>query len=633
STYDTSTDGGTVEVKLLYTDDESPESATDYKPDGESESVGQELYASAGDTYVGVTAKNKIGFIFSGWYDKDGALVTRNPTYSYKVKDGDVTQLYAYFEPNGYDVTVNTKVIGNAEDESKYFAINCTFSGLRENHIYAITGLPGNVNITVNGETVVNPTNIKADENGKANITLYMKHGDSATLVHLPANAVCSVIADNSTKSGFSVRGEVPTETLSEHKVVNLFFYKADQFVSFDFGKHYEGILSKQSPLEITITEKSSYTLDVETEYTPSIYTELNISLRFYTSDGTDKEFFTGTRILMIDLSNQYEPKYYSYTVNASVSAIDLTQFTELGSAGVHFAPKTGEMLTEKLVFIVDYVGTNDANSGKIALVYNDNDDELTNIITPTKKVVKIGTDTTELTAVGNGNTSSDGHFAINVTVGESAPAVNTTYEGSESGKYAVKLSVNGGNLPDGSYAVVDGKTYYSNNGYIKISPITPGSFNVNIYLPVPLELSDGKVKFTATLLSAVSTSATVPAAIIKTPIEYSCVDAAIDAEVSNKVLSPGNVSNAKITLKHKNLDEVKLTVSKKNSDGTSTEILHDVKVNLPADDAEFTVNLSKGFNAESGKTYIFSFVGYVGGLLVCRDNCCVVGGYVLKNN
>ncbi|MGN1467526.1 MAG: hypothetical protein ACI4W1_04385 [Ruminococcus sp.] len=633
STYDTSTDGGTVEVKLLYTDDESPESATDYKPDGESESVGQELYASAGDTYVGVTAKNKIGFIFSGWYDESGTLVTRNPTYSYKVKDGDVTQLYAYFEPNGYDVTINTKVIGNTEDESKCFAINCTFSGLRENHIYAITGLPGNVNITVNGETVVNPTNIKADENGKANITLYMKHGDSATFVHLPANAVYSVIADNSTKSGFSVRGEVPTETLSEHKVVDLFFYKVDQFVSFDFGKHYEGILSKQSPLEIAITEKSSYTLDVETEYTPSIYTGLNISLRFYTLDGTDKEFFTGTRILMFDLSNQNEPKYYSYTVNDSVSAIDLTQFTELGSAGVHFAPKTGEMLTEKLVFIVDYVGTNDANSGKIALVYNDNDDELTNIITPIKKAVKIGTDTTELTAVGNGNTSSDGPFAINVTVGESAPAVNTTYEGSESGKYAVKLSVNGGNLPDGSYAVVDGKTYYSNNGYIKISPITPGSFNVNIYPPVPLELSDGKVKFTATLLSAVSTSATVPAAIIKTPIEYSCVDAAIDAEVSNKVLSPGNVRNAKITLKHKNLDEVKLTVSKKNSDETYTEILTDVKVNLPADDAEFTVNLSKGFNAESGKTYIFSFVGYVGGLPVCRDNCCVVGGYVLKNN
>lgn len=635
SNYETSTEGGTVELKLLYTDDQSLENATDYIPSGESESVGQELYASAGDTYIGMTAKNKNGFIFSGWYDESGTLVTRNPSYSYKVKDGDVTQLYAYFEPNGYNVTVNTNVIGNAEDESKYFAINCTFSGLRENHIYAITGLPNNANITVNGETVVNPTNIKANENGKADITLYMKHGDSATLLHLPAGAVYSVTADNSTKSGFSVRGEVSAETLSEHKLVDLFFYKVDQFVSFDFGRQYQGVLSRQSPLEITITKKSSYTLDVETMYAPSIYTGLNISLHFYTSDGTDKEFFTGTRILMIDLSNQNEPKYYNYTVNDPVSAIDLTQFTELGSADTHFAPKSGDMLTEKLVFIVDYVGTNDAESGKIALVYNNNDGELTNIITPPKKAVIIGTDTTALSAaaVGSGNTASDGPFAINITVGESAPAVNTTYEGSESGKYAVKLSLDSGKLPDGSYAVVGGKTYYSNNGYIKISPITTGSFNVNIHSPVPLELSDGKVKFTATLLSAVSTSATVPAAISTTPIEYSCVDVAIDAEVSKKVLSPGNVRDAKITLKHKNLDEVKLTVSQKNSDGTYTEILTDVNVNLPDDNAEFTVNLSNAFNAESGKTYIFSFVGYVGSLPVCRDNCCVVGGYVLKNN
>ena len=389
--------------------------------------------------------------------------------------------------------------------------------------------------------------------------------------------------------------------------------------------------MSKQSPLEITITKKSSYTLDVETLYTPSIYTGLNISLRFYTSDGTDKAFFTGTRILMIDLSNPNNPKYYGYTVTGSVSAINLTAFTELGSADTHFTPKTGDMLTEKLVFLVDYVGTADAVSGKIALVYGDNDGELTNILTPTKKAVKIGTDTTELTAVGNGNTSSDGPFAIHITVGESAPAVNTTYEGSESGKYAVKLSLDSGNLPDGSYAVVNGKTYYSNNGYIKISPIAPGSYKVIVYPPVPLELSDGKVKFTATLLSAVSTSATVPAEITKTPIAFTCAEVAIDAEVTDKVLNPVKVSKIHVALKHQGIEEVKLTVSQKNSDGTYTDVLSDVKVNLPVDDAEFTVDFLNGFNAEAGKTYRFSFVGYVGGLEVCRDNCCVVGGYVGK--
>lgn len=95
--YKDNTVGGTVEVKLLHTDDENPETATDYTPNGESEAVGQQLYASAGDTYIGVTAKNEIGYLFSGWYDENGALVTRNPTYSYKVKDGDVRVLDTCF--------------------------------------------------------------------------------------------------------------------------------------------------------------------------------------------------------------------------------------------------------------------------------------------------------------------------------------------------------------------------------------------------------------------------------------------------------------------------------------------------------------------------------------------------------
>lgn len=636
NSYEEDTEGGTVEVKFLYTDEENPETATDYTPDGKSSPVGQELFAYSGDTYIGVTAKNKIGYLFSGWYDNSGVLITRNPTYSYKVIDGGVTQLYAHFDPIGYDVTVNTKVIGNTEDEGKYFAINCTFEKLRENNIYAITGLPNNNNITVNGETVVNPTNIKADENGKAKITLYMKHGDSAKLLHLPAGAVYSVTADNSTKSGFSVRGEVPTETLLKEEVVDLFFYKADQFVSFDFGKHYEGILSQQSPQEITITQKSSYTLGVETQYTPSIYQNLNISLCFYNSDGlTAKEFFTGTRILMIDLTDSANPKYYSYTVNTSKPAIALTEFIELGSADAKFATKKGDMLTEKLVFIVDYVGTNNAESGKIALVYGDDNNELSGILTPVKKTVKIGEDTTSIAAakVGNGITSSNGPFAMSITVGESS-AINTTYREGDftNSEYAVKLSLNGDKrLPDGSYAVVGGKTYYCNDGYINISPLKYGAFYVNVYSPVPVELVNNKVTFNAILLSAVTASATVPAEKYSEPIEYNCADVAIDADVVDKVLNPGKVSAVDVTLKYSRIDEVRLNISKKNSDQTFSAVLENVNVSLPNSWESVTVSLGDKFTAVSGETYIFTFVGYSGNVPVIEDKCCVVGGYISK--
>lgn len=631
SAYEVSAEGGTVEVELLHTDDPNPESATVYKLSEEGEPVGQQLYAYSGDTYIGVTAKNKENYKFSGWYDTDGNLVTRNPSYSYKVKDGGVTELYAYFDLKGFDITVNTNVVGDPEDEGRYFAINCAFENLRANNIYSISGLPKNVNITVNGETVVNPTNIKADASGKANITLYMKHGQSAKLMNLPSGTVYSVTADNSTKSNFSVRGEATARTLSESdpKTVDLYFYRVNQFVSLDVGKHYEGILSKQSPIEITITEKSSYTLDVETKYTPSIYTGLNASLNFYKTDGTPKAFFTGTEILMIDLSDSNHPKYYSYTVTAdNITAVDLTHFTAIGSTNTNFQLKTGGMLTEKLVFIVDYAGTSGANSGKISLEYGDDDDDFKTVKAPVKKGVIIGDDTAALTAVAVGNTSSSGPFVIDITVNESSPAVNTTYEGYQDSKYAVKLSVKDGSLPNGSYAVVGGNKYYSNNGYIKISPLEADNFNVSVYSPVPLEGVDNKITFEATLLSAVSVSGSVPIEKTVTPIEFNCVDVAIDADVTDKVLEPGNIASLGVTLKHEGIDKVKLTVTKKSGETVISDS-DNVSVTLINGKTDYVIAFPNGFTAERGETYIFSFVGYLGNIAVCSDNCCVVGGYV----
>ena len=71
-----------------------------------------------------------------------------------------------------------------------------------------------------------------------------------------------------------------------------------------------------------------------------------------------------------------------------------------------------------------------------------------------------------------------------------------------------------------------------------------------------------------------------------------------------------------------------KLTVCKKNGNGTYSKLIGDVAVDLPTGEAPVTVNLESGFNAEAGETYIFSFVGYADGVPVCRDDCCIVGGY-----
>ena len=77
------------------------------------------------------------------------------------------------------------------------------------------------------------------------------------------------------------------------------------------------------------------------------------------------------------------------------------------------------------------------------------------------------------------------------------------------------------------------------------------------------------------------------------------------------------------VNLNYEGIDAVKLTVSKKNDNGTYSKLIENVAVDLPTGNDPVT-----GFKAEAGETYIFSFVGYADGVPVCRDDCCIVGGY-----
>lgn len=635
SQYFTSTDGGTVDIAVSYG---VGETATDYN-DENDKPVGKELYASADDTYVTVTAKHKTGFTFNGWYDKDGNLISKNSNYVYKVNAGTIKTLYAHFDPAGCNLRLNCSTYSTvSEDINRSFKIYCSFTDLRTGKLYSLS--------LYKSGSLSNKT-FEADANGKATVVLDMKHGDYAEFIYLPEGCQYTIEADDTSSAGFGVKGEVTTNktlirpigsqeeipVITEH----IIFYKASQSTLLKDGKHYEGIAAGKD--EITITQNSSYTFQVETKYNPSIYDNLTPSLCFYELNGDAKNFIEKTRILMIDLSNSTSPKYYSYTVdnasNGEINAIPLTDFTELGSTNKYSARSTDSMFTEKLVFVVDYVDTDDlAASGKVSLVYDDSNSEIKNSINPTKLTVNIDEDTTEITAdVGDGKASSGGPFAITITVKESNPAINTTYKEGDfttNSKYAVKLSLDGDKqLPDGSYAEVDGNKYFLNNGYIKIPSLTAGDYTVSVYTPVPVELNEGKVKFNLALSDAVSASPKVPAISPKTgtTVEFTCVEVAMDADVVDKVLNPGTVSAVEVKFKHSNLDKVQLIVTEK---GSGTPLITKDMGN-PTTDGNITFNFGNGFTAESGKTYIFSFVGYVNGVPVLEDKCCVVGGYVSK--
>ena len=629
SSYEKNTTGGEVEVKIAFTEDANPSTPTDYKV-GE-DVVGKDIFAAADGTYINITAKNKAGYVFNGWYDKEdgGKLVSRNPSYTYKVVDGGVSTYYARFELFGHDLTINTKVDGE-EDKDKYFAVDCTFSSLRENDLYAISGLVSE-QITVNDEVVTNPTILRADASGNAQVTIYVKSGDSAVFGHLPENCRYSVSVQESSKDGYSVRGEVSEQIFgTDDKTIELALKKSKQDSWIAPGKHYQDIFAHvNSSGVIAITPDSSFTLYVETAYAPSFYTNLSASLCFFNAQGEVQNFANGTRILMIDKSNAEEPSFYCFIVSDSISEIALTEFTALGSEDEKFALPSGEDITEKLLFAVDYVGTNNAPSGKLSLIYR-NESVVT--INPEYKAVATGDDATSFTMTAqNANAASVGPFEVTLTISASFPAVNTTYVGHNDSKYSVKLSLDGGMLPEGSYAEVNGTIFHSNNGYIIVSPLSSGEFTVNLYSRKPLVASSGeKVKIKAELLSAVSTVKSISAGKSVT-VEFTCVNAevyAMDADIPYKVLTPGHISQTDITLKHEGIDKVLLTVSKRNGNETYSKLLTDVTVSLTTDNYPVTVNLGNGFTAESGETYVFSFVGYANGVPVCRDECYIVGGY-----
>lgn len=624
SQYKIGTTGGTTDIAVQW----GAEAAkTDYVYEGQA--VGQEMYVLSDNTYISVSAHKTIGYTFNGWYDTEGSLISRNTNYTYKVETGKVVEIYALFEPIGYDVVIDSSVVGVNADSSKYFAIYCTFSNLREASLYTIAGLYPDP-ITIGGVQVTNPITLRADNEGNATTTIYMKHDDCAQFVYLPEDCVYSVTSEDYKSDGYTVRGEVSSQSLSADANVDLIYYRLRQSIKIGTGKNYTGIGLDADAEWINITKNSSYTVGVETEYSPQLYTGLSPSLCFYNEDGEGMNFVVGARILMVDITDGQKPKYYSYVVSDSTQVIALHAFTPLGASGAYATPSGSNPVCEKLVFTVDYVGGGDsAENGKIALVYDDDYHDFE--INPLMKTVKVGEDTTQLTVTSDADVlhTSFGGFTFNVNVKDSMPFVNTMYE---NGKYNVKLSIDGEEkLPDGAYAVLDGVKYYSNKGVITLPAQSAGEITVQLYSALPLSLSAlGEAKIKVALTSAVSVAATLPAEKSVT-VAFKCVDVnscAIDAELTEKVFESGRVSRVDITLKRQTITEVLLNVRKKNGDGTYSVILKNVSVTLPTVGDAVSVDLGEGFELSSGETYEFTFIGCVEGLEVCRDVCYLVGGY-----
>ena len=149
------------------------------------------------------------------------------------------------------------------------------------------------------------------------------------------------------------------------------------------------------------------------------------------------------------------------------------------------------------------------------------------------------------------------------------------------------------------------------------------------LYSPLPITSVGGRSAFRVELLPGVSSSSNPTAKSVTA--EFDCIDTtvcALDADLSEKVFEAGWITDAAITLRYEKVEAVTLTISRKNADGSYTEVMRNIVVDLPNDNSPFSIVLGNGFQASSGETYMFSFFWYVKDTPVCRDDCCIAIGY-----
>lgn len=165
------------------------------------------------DTTLTVTAESKAGYTFTGWYDADGKLVTSSPSYEYTVSGRSSMHLYAHFDPEGANLSFSKTVAGSGGDTSKYFRVTVSVTGAKAKTSYLVTGGTTTA-IALENQSFTNPAVLTTDANGASTTVFYIKHGETISVLNLPAGTSYTVAEANYSEENYSttVNGEAGLE-------------------------------------------------------------------------------------------------------------------------------------------------------------------------------------------------------------------------------------------------------------------------------------------------------------------------------------------------------------------------------------------------------------------------------------
>lgn len=170
------------------------------------------------DTTLTATAIASAGYTFTGWYTYNEVaghftLVTSSPTYEYAVTSRSSTHLYAHFDPEGANLSFSKTVAGSGGDTSKYFRVTVSVTGAKAKTSYLVTGGTTTA-IALENQSFTNPAVLTTDANGASTTVFYIKHGETISVLNLPAGTSYTVAEANYSEENYSttVNGEAGLE-------------------------------------------------------------------------------------------------------------------------------------------------------------------------------------------------------------------------------------------------------------------------------------------------------------------------------------------------------------------------------------------------------------------------------------
>ena len=220
-----------------------------------------------------------------------------------------------------------------------------------------------------------------------------------------------------------------------------------------------------------------------------------------------------GSTIVLIDLTNQNNVKYYMYEITISdTNIIDLTKFNVMGKETKYTVATGLEAITEKLLFIIDLPDNNTLSSGtlnsiNIARTLNSNIDEVSpdGLEFITKDIREYKLDVTNNTEIGE-------EIIVEYEVSE------IDYSDSKYNNRKLSLSIKPTSTlsVDDSSIEYNGDIYYLNSNNEFIIPLndvqTSGKYSIKfIYNSSTIKYNEGTCELNIKLIASATSSAEKP--------------------------------------------------------------------------------------------------------------------------